>query len=123
MILSGLFFRTKPGPGFPGPGFLALNVLFDRLKRLIANHMFDPAGVFNGSYPVYAQVDEYIRQNRVPLVDLFRNLAACFRKREEAVLIGCHIAAIFHKTHGTADTGLGISHIFTHIHDIEKQQG
>ena len=84
-------------------------------KGFVTDHVLHSAGVLSGYLRRYAQPGEKLRQQRVAFIDLFRHLPARLQQRDIAVFVHLDIAAALQKTHGAADTGLGIAHILAYV--------
>ena len=82
-------------------------MLPDFLKALLADHMFDAAGVGGGGFPIDPQKDQPVGQQGVPLIHPLRDFPALVRQQQEIPVGHLHIAVFPQLLHGHADAGLG----------------
>ena len=83
------------------------SVGFEGLKGLIADDMFDPAGVFCGYLRAYAQSHQPIREKGMPFIYFFSNLQSLVQQGDVSLLIHVNIAVKTQIFHGNTDAGLG----------------
>lgn len=88
---------------------------FEGLERGVTDDVLDLAGIFCGDGCVDAELGEQLRQDGVPFIDFFRNLAASVGQGQVAAVVNQDVAAAFEKAHGAADAGLAVAHIFSNI--------
>ena len=88
---------------------------FEGLEGGVTDDVLDLAGILCGDGCVDAELGEQLRQDGVPFIDFFSNLAAGVGQGQVAAVVNQDVAAAFEKAHGAADAGLAVAHIFSNI--------
>ena len=92
--------------GLFGLFLLLYGCLFQPVKTLIADNVFNPAGVSLRSPGVNACGDKLLGKEAVSLEDFFGNLAAYIGQMEKVIFVHCEKAAIPQGSHCMAHAGL-----------------
>ena len=81
--------------------------------------MLDAAGVLCRTFPAHADARQPERQDAVPLVNFLCRGKAKLRQMEPAAVFNGQIAAFAQQADRAADRGLGIAHVFAHVHGAD----
>jgi len=106
---NGFFLSPSCGAGslvLLGLGLFLFGCLFQPVKTLIADNVFNPAGVSLRSPGVNACGDKLLGKEAVSLEDFFGNLAAYIGQMEKVIFVHCEKAAIPQGSHCMAHAGL-----------------
>ena len=106
---NGFFLSPSCGAGSLGLFGLFLllcGCLFQPRKALIADNVFNPAGVGLRSPGVNACGDKLLGKKAMALVDFFGNLAAYIGQMEKVILVHREKAAVPQGSHCMAHAGL-----------------
>ena len=85
---------------------LLFDCFFQPVKTLIADNVFNPAGVSLRSPGVNACGDKLLGNEAVSLVDFFGNLAAYIGQMEKVIFVHSEKAAVSQGSHCMAHAGL-----------------
>lgn len=94
---------------------IPVNVVPQRVKGLHADVVLNAAGVPGGYVLRYAQVDQPLGEQQVPLIDAPGDLQAVAGEGEKAPLVHDHKAPLPKQAHGPADAGLGEAQPLGHV--------
>ena len=97
--------------GLFGLFLLLCGCLFQPDKTLIADNVFNPAGVGLRSFGVNACGDKLLGKEAVTLVDFFGNFPACLGQMQKIIAVYCQKAALLQNGYGSADAGFGNLHV------------
>ena len=90
------------------------------LKGLVADDMLNAAGIRGSSLLIHSQTDQKIPNYRVPLVYFGGDLQTALGQGKIAVAVRSDISALLQQSHGPADAGFGIPHVFSYIDGADK---
>ena len=85
---------------------LLFDCLFQPVKTLIADDVFNTAGIGLRSFGVNACGDKLLGKKAMALIDFFGNLAAYIGQMEKVIFVHCEKAAIPQRSHCMAHAGL-----------------
>ena len=91
----------------------AFCVLYHRLKGCVTDHVLNPAGIGRCSFFINTEPHNEFGKQDVLAIDLFCQRPSVFRKSNEASLIGQNQFIVPQFTERTADSRLGIPHMFS----------
>ena len=81
------------------------------LKALIADDVFNPAGVSLRSLGVNSCGDKLLGKEAVSLEDFFGNLAAYIGQVEKVILVHCEKTTVLQNAYRMADTRFAKAHV------------
>src|SRR5699024_3524185 len=106
---NGFFLSPSGGAGSLGLFGLFLllcGCLFQPVKTLIADDVFNPAGIGLRSPGVNACGDKLLGKEAMALIDFFGNLAAYIGQMEKVIFVHCKKAAVPQGSHRMAHAWL-----------------
>ena len=92
-----------------------MDMLFDRFKALLADDMFDTAGVIVGNFFWYAKLLENLSDNPVPFIDHLCHSPAFVRQEDVTGVGHGNLMLLAKVSHGDADAGLLEIKLIGHI--------